>query len=105
MVSFYKYAEKNFCEFLEGDNDIINDSFFNYLETHSNRRTYVISPVESYRIDLITDNIYGNKNLYWILMRLNAILHVEELSEYMEIEYIELADIESAYLAWKAGRK
>jgi hypothetical protein len=100
-----KFAEQNFVEFIDGedglDDDIIRDRFFDYLYRNSTLKDYRVSPRESYRIDLIADNIYGNKNLYWILNRLNAFMCVTEYSEGRTIKYADMPDIESAYMAWK----
>lgn len=98
-----RYEEKKFVEFINNDNDIIRDQFMNFLLRDSKILYYQINEREQYRIDLITDNLYLNKNLYWILMRLNAILHVEELAAGHIIKYVSLQDIESAYLSWKAA--
>jgi len=97
-----KFAEKNFAEFVDGDSDIIGDRFFDYLCNHATIRKYRVNQREEYRMDLIADNIWGNKNLYWILRRLNAILCITELSAGAVIDYIDMPDLESAYMHWKS---
>jgi hypothetical protein len=97
-----KFAERNFVEFTDGFADSIGDRFFDYLRHHSDIKYYSVSAREAYRIDLIADNLYHNKDLYWILMRLNGFMHVEDFSEGSVIQYVTMSDIESAYLHWQA---
>jgi hypothetical protein len=97
-----KFAEKNFVEFIDGDCDVIKDRFFDYLRRHSDIKHYRVGQREAYRLDLIADNIYHNKSLYWILNRLNAFMLPTEYSAGHTIKYVDMPDIESAYMAWKA---
>jgi hypothetical protein len=96
-----KFDERNFCDFINGDNDVIKDYFLDYLCRFGRVTYYSIPEFEGYRIDLITRSTMLNRNYYWILMRLNGILHAEELAPNRLIKYINVQDMESAYMAWK----
>jgi hypothetical protein len=96
-----KWSEANFSEIINEDTDSISDNFIDYLIRYHKILWFQIPYEYKYRIDLIAKFLYGNTKFYWILMRLNTIMHVEELAERRLLRYATLTDMESAYLSWK----
>lgn len=82
-----------YLEIIDGVPDIANSTLLYMIDNESTRVPYKITKYE-HRIDLISEDIYGNSNYSWILMYINRI-GIEDLTLGKVIDYIPTNNLTS----------
>lgn len=62
------------------------------------KRSYTIPDEEQYRLDLISNSIYGVIDLKWFLLYVNDIIDISVLKSGVIIKYLPLEDVLTAIL-------
>ena len=98
---FPKYLLGRFCEYLDDLYDIIPSYFLQKLRELPPKVYLTITPDIEYRPDLLSYQLYGDVQYWWLLLFYNDLISFEDLVAGLEIKYFNLVDLESLYLSLK----
>jgi hypothetical protein len=101
MADKFKYSESNFVT----DDDFLDSKFHHMLRSAPNKSIYVIPLQFQYRIDLITESLYGDSRMAWVLNAMNGILYIEELAHGKELFFLPKSEIDRLYTKWRHEKK
>ena len=93
-----RYDESNFLEVIDGFGDSLKNYFIELILREATYEYYTIPKNKIYRIDLISKSLYNNDfTLFWIILAVNSIVYMEELSEGLVLRYPTLSTVETIY--------
>ncbi len=96
-----RYDQAKFMEYTSSEFDILNSYFIYKLKSLSVFGEYVVQAEEN-KPYLVSYNIYGDTQYWWILMIFNDVLNFEELGAETILRYPSLADLEDLYFSLKS---
>jgi len=96
-----KYSLGRFCEYLDDLYDVIPSYFLQRLRNLPVKGYLTITPDLEFRPDLLSYNLYGETQYWWLLLFYNDLISFEDLVSGLEIKYFDLVDLESLYLSLK----
>lgn len=85
-------ATSVFVQSSDKGDDVQNSELYYMLDHHPNFKEYTITKFE-HRIDLISNDIYGDTKYAWVLMYLNRI-SLDKLLKGVKIKYITKSDLQ-----------
>jgi hypothetical protein len=91
-----RYDLARFVDYSSGVHDILSSFFLSNISQLEMSGTYQIITEEG-RPDLISFNIYGSTQYWWIIMYFNSISNFDDLSCGLVINYPSLQSIEDLY--------
>ena len=91
-----QFALEAFLAFKEDTYDIFDSYFLQNLTKLKEKGSYMISN-DFYRPDLISNNIYGDVQYWWLLMEYNGFLSEKELKIGRNVKYFDLQDLYNLY--------
>lgn len=90
-----------FMEYTSSAHDILNSYLVNEIPKLSESGKYTVS-VEERRLDLISYNIYGDTQYWWILMLYNSIFEISDVISGVILGFPSLNDLESLFFSLKS---
>ena len=95
-----RYEMSKFMEYTD-NYDILTSAFLLELRDISPSGRFVVSGQDS-RPDLVSYEIYGDVQYWWIIMLYNEISTISEIITGMEIRYPSQSDLEQYYFSLKS---
>jgi hypothetical protein len=95
-----RYALSKFLEFSDNFDPITSD-FLQSLSALDLGGLYTIRG-EDARPDVISDEIYGSTQYWWIIMFYNGVTRGDYLVNGMELKYPKIGDLEDLYFTLKS---
>ena len=104
LLSLTRYDMIKFFEFNKDNIDALTS----YFALHLKDLPYIgerVVQAEVKRPDLLSYNIYGSTQYWWILMWYNDILSINDLTLGTKIKYPSYSDIEALYVQTSTQKK
>lgn len=92
-----RFDMAKFMPFSEGF-DVLDSTLIDQLYSMPSAGTYTIR-LEPSRPDLLSYNLYGDTQYWWVLMMYNNLQTPDELVLGMDISYFSLGDLETIYFS------
>lgn len=99
--SLDRYDFAKFMEWTNDCHDILNSYFVSKLKNMPSAGEYVVQ-AEEHRADLLSYNIYGDIQYWWVVMLYNNILDTEDIEAGLTVMYPSLSDLEDLFFSLKA---
>ena len=99
-----RFAAEKFMKYEEGTYDPLTSFFMEQIHKLPEGGYKAIRGDEG-RPELLSFNIYGTMQLWWILMEFNDVIEVDELIATMNIKNPTLRNLEDLYFRLKALKK
>lgn len=96
-----RFDMAKFVDFKEGAFEPLTSNFLSEISNLKPIDRFVVTTEEA-RPDLISYKIYGTTQYWWVLMEMNGILDVDEITVGKLIEYPDISDLEDIYFSLKA---
>ena len=90
-----------FQEFNVDNYDPLTSAFFEQLLSVQLRGNFIVQGQEE-RPDLVSNEIYSNVQLWWILMFINSILEVEDIVQETVFSFTDISDIDDIFFNLKS---
>lgn len=92
-----RFNLSNFMEFTNSVYDSLSSNIQFRIKYLPLAGKFKVSEREAKRPDLISYEVYGNTQFWWLIMMYNGIIDFTKIAEGAEVVYPSLADIESLY--------
>ena len=99
-----KFDMSHFMKFDSGWYDSMDSEFIDWILKQSPDGWYIVKEPDG-RPDLVSYNLYGDTQYWWILLLYNEIICVDELKNGMEIKFINLIKMQNEYLQLKISNE
>jgi len=96
-----RFELERYMEFNVDNYDILTSAFLNELASISASGRITVQGQDS-RPDLISYEVYGDVQYWWIILYYNGLSRIDELVNGMELKYPSLADLEAYYFSLKS---
>lgn len=96
-----RFDMSKFMEYTDNAHDILNSYVVSQIKKLSEQGKYTIT-VEERRLDLVSFNIYGDTQYWWILMLYNSIFDTSDVVSGIIIKYPSLRDLEDLFFSLKS---
>lgn len=97
LITEKRFDMAKFMAYADGF-DIIDSNFINSVSNISASGTYIIR-LEVSRPDLLSFNLYGDTQYWWLLMLYNDLSLPTDLVAGLEIKYFSIPDLETIYFS------
>ena len=91
-----RYDEGRFLEWKEDMYDVLNSYFVERIKGLSVAGEYVVVSEEG-RPDLLSYNLYGSTQYWWVLLIYNDLINPEDLKSGMTVRYFSVDDLEELF--------
>lgn len=95
-----RYNEQSYVNVFPEGYSVIDNKFMEFVKRQP-FSFYTIPKDQAYRIDLISNAIYGRTDMYWIIWNLNSFLNIENINFNRSIKFVNLNNVEEAYLNYR----
>lgn len=95
-----RYDQENFLKWNADNYDVVTSDFLLELKNIESGGQYTIQGAES-RPDIISNDIYGDTQYWWLILVYNNITAVDQLTNGLEIQYPRVDLLEDYYFNLK----
>lgn len=96
-----RFDMAKFVEHTDGSFDPLTSNFLDEVSKLQPIDRFVVSSEEG-RPDLISHKIYGTTQYWWVIMEMNGILDVNDITNGKVLEYPDISDLEDIYFSLKS---